>query len=501
MLHPHTARFGVAVSGQRRGAPNGEQDDFSRRMGKRLVGGLMPIGGGGEPTSVLERMRDTRKEIYEHLTAIQQAADGEERDLTDDEWKEIREARTKLDGPEGLDARIDELAQLEERKLKATEADRSGEPRKERKVESVTEQRTYRKGGPHQFFADAFNANRGDPSAQARQTKHIEECRVEGELEVRDVGTSAFGALVVPHHLTEEFAAVLRNGRAFANAVRGLPLPPDGMVLKIPRGQTGSSVAPQATQNTAVSETDVDFDNDVTIDVRTFAGQQDVSRQALERGTLSDELLYADLVADYAERLDDSIINDDGTAGTHKGIRSATGVNAVTYTDATPTVPEFWAKLADAVQQVASNRKLGANLIVMHPRRWGWIISARDTTDRPLVIHGNASDAVNAMGQAAADFGEGQLVGTLQGIPVLVDGNIPTTVGAGTEDVIAVVRRSDPILWEEGGGLPRRLRFEDVGSATLTVKLLVYGYSAFTAERYPKGISIISGTGLIAPTF
>jgi hypothetical protein len=27
----------------------------------------------------------------------------------------------------------------------------------------------------------------------------------------------------------------------------------------------------------------------------------------------------------------------------------------------------------------------------------------------------------------------------------------------------------------EGDGLPRQLRFEDVGSATLTVKLLVYG--------------------------
>jgi hypothetical protein len=42
--------------------------------------------------------------------------------------------------------------------------------------------------------------------------------------------------------------------------------------------------------------------------------------------------------------------------------------------------------------------------------------------------------------------------------------------------------------------------FEDFGSATLTVKLLVYGYSAFTPDRYPVG-SRITGIGLIAPAF
>jgi hypothetical protein len=32
------------------------------------------------------------------------------------------------------------------------------------------------------------------------------------------------------------------------------------------------------------------------------------------------------------------------------------GINAITYTDATPTVPELWPKLVDAVRQVAANR-------------------------------------------------------------------------------------------------------------------------------------------------
>ena len=41
----------------------------------------------------------------------------------------------------------------------------------------------------------------------------------------------------------------------------------------------------------------------------------------------------------------------------------------------------------------------------------------------------------------------------------------------------------------------------DVGSATLTTRLQVYGYAAFTAARQPKGIVEIGGAGLVAPTF
>jgi hypothetical protein len=40
------------------------------------------------------------------------------------------------------------------------------------------------------------------------------------------------------------------------------------------------------------------------------------------------------------------------------------------------------------------------------------------------------------------------------------------TLVAAPADVVYVLRRQDPILWE-GDGPPRQLCFEDVGSATL----------------------------------
>jgi hypothetical protein len=43
--------------------------------------------------------------------------------------------------------------------------------------------------------------------------------------------------------------------------------------------------------------------------------------------------------------------------------------------------------------------------------------------------------------------------------------------------------------------------YDGVLSANLQVRILCYGYFAFTFARYAKANSIISGTGLTTPTF
>jgi hypothetical protein len=53
----------------------------------------------------------------------------------------------------------------------------------------------------------------------------------------------------------------------------------------------------------------------------------------------------------------------------------------------------------------------------------------------------------------------------------------------------------------EQAGAPFSLRFEATNAGSLTVKTVVYGYAAFTAERYPLAASIVSGTGLVSPSF
>ena len=122
---------------------------------------------------------------------------------------------------------------------------------------------------------------------------------------------------------------------------------------------------------------------------------------------------------------------------------------------------------------------------------------ALDGNSRPLVnpMGNNPTDPA-AVGSAA---GYGAVVGNIAGVNVITDAGIPTNLGTGTnEDRVVVARRSDLLLWEQGSGSPAVARFDSVGSASLTVKIVAFGYSAFTAGRYPTGVSVIQGTLLAA---
>jgi len=350
------------------------------------------------------------------------------------------------------------------------------------------------------FFSDAFKHSQGDTSASERITQHGQEMLVqmrEAGVHYRDVGTPAFAGLTVPQYLIDLFAPLARAGAPTLAAVRKLPLPASGMTVNVSRITTGSAVAEQQAENDAVQETNID-DTLLTVDVRTYAGQQDVSRQALERSEMVDSVVYADLVEDYFAKVDSAILNGSGASGQHRGIRNTTGITAVTYTDATPTVGELYPKVADAIQQIASTRYAPATTIIMHPRRWGWATAALDSNGRPLVVP-NAQGPFNAMAVGEAPT-YGAVVGSMQGLPIITDANLPTNLGAGTEDVILVERVPDLLYWQEGDGNPRQLRFDQVAPPQ-SVRLAVWSYSAFTAGRYPAASATITGTGLIAPTF
>lgn len=418
--------------------------------------------------------------------------------MTADDLAEVRAVGADIDGIDSQIRDLTELVEQRDRQAKvALSLVDSPEPVEQSgaSVEVKSEPLTYTRRGKHQFVLDAYRAQfHGDRQAQERIDRHIREM----EVELRDVGTGAFAGLVVPQYLTDEYAALARAGRVTADICRKLPLPDDGMTLNISRITTGTATAVQATENAAVQETDID-DTLLTVDVRTIAGQQDVSRQALERGTMIDQVVIGDLAAAYAVNLDSQVISGSGSSGQMLGVLSTSGTISVTYTDASPTVAEAFPKIADAIQQVNSTRYLPADAIVMHPRRWGWFTAAVDTQNRPLVVP-TAQYPMNAVGVGEpAAYGP---VGTLFGLPVYTDANIPTNLGAGTnEDRIIVCRSQDLFLWEEGNGAPRQLRFEETAGGNLTVKLVVYGFAAFTAGRYPAASAVISGTGLVTPTF
>lgn len=358
------------------------------------------------------------------------------------------------------------------------------------------ESRTYEPNGRFGYFHDLISAQvSGDLEARSRLEQHGREVRT--DLEVRDLTRvdGAGGYFVPPAWLMDLYAPLARAGRPTANLVNNLPLPPGTDSINIPLVSTGTATAIQTADNSSVQETDL-ADATIAAGVKTIAGQQDVAIQAIEQSPIAfDEIIFADLMADLATKVDQQVLSGSNSSNQVKGIFSASGTNAVTYTDASPTVGELYAKIADAVQQIHTGRYMAPNVIVMHPRRWAWFLAALDSSNRPLVVP-NAQGPYNAFATPGAPAAEG-VVGSLMGLPVVTDPSIPTNIGAATnEDKIIVMRASDTLLWES----PIKTRLlPDIGSGTLTLRLQIYSYIAMTAERYPKSISILSGTGLTNP--
>ena len=436
--------------------------------------------------SLIAKALDDRDAAAEAVEAILSAAETEGRsELSSDEATKFDAARAEL---RSIDERIDELTareaelvELDDRKAKADEARRAiGVP----VVKVGREERTYRPDGEHNFLQDAFRSKFGNDHAA---TERVTRAREEALAEYRST-TGNYGGLVVPQYLTDLYAPVLKSGRPFLSNVTAVPLPEAGMTLTIPRGATGTSVAAQTTENTGVSNTTL-TESDLTVPVRTFAGQQLTSRQSVDRGTGIADILLQDLFQDYATKVNVSAISGDGTAGGHWGILNTTSVQTAAWTGTTGA--SLVSAIHNAVGKVNTSRYAAANLIVMHPRRWAYLCAASDTSSRPLVqVDG---PGFNAQGNgAAAGYG---VVGSMVGIPVVTDAGIPTNLGASTnEDRIIVTRRED-VLFMEDASAPVGLTFEEVKGDQLSVTMVVFGYSAFTAGRYPVASCILQGTG------
>jgi len=371
-------------------------------------------------------------------------------------------------------------------------------PRAEVKVGE--EPRTYAKGvreadgTARSFFGDLFRKHMGDIAAETRLARHAREVASEKRGAIT-TGTGGPG-LVPPQYLLDELAQFARSSRPFADALGPRALPETGMTFNVPRVTTGTVTAVQATETTTIQDGSAVTDY-LAFTVNTVAGKQIVSRQLLERSDpATDTVIGQDLAADYAKQLDTQLL----TQATN-GITVLSGTNSVTYTQATPTAATLYPKIADAVQQIWTNRFAAPSLIVMAPRRWGSLIGAVDTSGRPLVVPDApaAQSAWNAMSIGDATIPAG-LVGLIQGLPVVVDANIPVNLGVSTDqDTIIVTRREDQLLFEVGA--PTVTVDMSSLSDNLNVKIYAYGYFAFTFARYVKGTSIIGGTGLKTPTF
>lgn len=364
------------------------------------------------------------------------------------------------------------------------------------------EVRTYnpdvdRKGA--QFVKDVIRQYLfGDVQSSSRLARHMHEETVEraGQMQgmiERAAGTGAFSGLVVPQYLTDMYAPAVAAMRPFADICNHHDLPPNGMTVNISRITTASSVALQSSENSAVSATDMD-DTLLTESIQTAAGQQTISRQAIERGTGIEEVVVDDLYRRYATSLDSTLIN-----------QATTGLSAVaasvTYDDASPAGTEVWPKILQGAAN-AEAALLGfaqPNIVLMHSRRWYWLQSQL-ASQWPLFGQPGITDTHGGMNYATR-YGMGARGMLPNGMVAVVDNNIPTGLGTGTnQDEMYVVASDECHLWEDSAA-PVFLRCEQPAAASLGVLLVLYGYFAYSFRRYTNAMSKVGGTGFVPPAF
>jgi HK97 family phage major capsid protein len=334
-------------------------------------------------------------------------------------------------------------------------------------------------------------ANRyGDAGAQQRLARHAGEV----ELEERAGSTSNYAGLVVPQYLVDQYSAFAKAGRPFGNAVRSLNLPADGMSVNLSRVTTATTATVQAAEGDAASDTTLD-DTLLTMNVFTVSSAQVLSLQALERGSNVDEVLVEDMASSYATTLDNMLINGSGSSGQPTGVLNTSGIDDIDVDDASPTAAETYVQIIKAIGNVQSNYFQGPDLIVMHPRRAAYLAGGLDSSNRPI-FQPTVTTAQNVIGTGQfSDYGAPSF--SVAGIPVLVDGNIPTNLGTGTdEDRIIVLNSREFLLFEENGGTPQMVRY-DANMANLQASMVMYGYAA-AGVRNPKAVSVIQGTLLAA---
>lgn len=376
-----------------------------------------------------------------------------------------------------LDANIEQALEAEKREAAAapTRVQVGAEPNP-----------VYRKDSTeHSYFRDLFTANvQNDMVARERLTS--------AQARTSNGIVSTGNTFAPPAWLVSDFVEYARPARVAASLVQQEVLPGGVSSINFPAISGGASVGVQATQNTAVSETDLVVTS-VSSGITTIAGQQKVSLQLLKQsGIPFDRVLLQDMARAYAAQLDAQVLNGSGQSGQLYGLTNGTGV---TYTSSAPAVYDgttsansFYHIVNKAITAVRTTRYADPDAILMHPRRWSWILSAGDTTNRPLVVPNGP--AFNQVGTADAMAPAG-FAGTFAGVKVYLDANIATTV-ATDQDQVFVIKSDDNWLFESA---VETASFEATYANTGTVLFRTIGFAAFV-QRYAASVQVIGGTGL-----
>ena len=450
---------------------------------------------------ILAAKLEERATAQTALDALAETLHTENRDATPDEASSLTEIRSTLDK---LDPAITDLhTQIEAENRAATVRVALGDAAVVPETRTtgsaqVTDPEVYPKGGEQSYVRDMWKATMfGAPDALERlRRSSASTLEKRAKKQGRSISTTAGagGEFAPPWWDEDSWIALPRPGRPTANLFQRDVLPAGISSVNLPKISGGTSIASQ-TQNSGLSNTDITTTS-VTGAIVTLGGIQVLSIQLLEQsGVNIDDVLQSDLQAELDKQVDIFCLNSSTTNA--KGLLQQSSTTGVTFTSGSPTQALFWSNLNKALSSVYTARYTNPTHWIMHPSRWQWLVDGLDSQNRPLVTPTYAGP-MNVMG-VAGDVAYQGMAGSLLGLPVIIDPNIPNNTGSGTnQDSVLLVVAPDLRLYES---VPQFEIFRETKADQGSVLVRLYEFAAQITNRLPAGIGVITGTGLTTPSF
>lgn len=314
------------------------------------------------------------------------------------------------------------------------------------------------------------------------------------ELEVRTTATSGDSPLPIAYE--GDLVRLARSGRPFCNAMGSRGLSSSGLTITRFTQATAGSWAWEGSEGAATTD-DTATTGSITAGIKAAKTLSSLTMQAALRSDPGMvDIVLQDQAATGAAALDSGVLNGTGTLALTTGELAGILANASIQDEtlATFDAAAVVAALTAAVGNVVTATNSPPAFIAMHPRRWSAFHGLLDSTNRPLLaIDGRPSQ--NTVG--GGSFGAGSLeggataMGSIWGMPVVLDSNLPTDLGGGTEDIIVLYGAGSFELYESGN-----MRAQHTTPATFITE---YG-AAFMASLIPtrpEGVCTISGAGLV----
>ena len=319
-------------------------------------------------------------------------------------------------------------------------------------------------------------------------------------------GTQANGGfLVVPQYLQEMFAAVRRQG----NALRRL-----GWLNVHQTEETNQVLFPKASGSLtvglvaelAIKPTADNSYAQVIISLYTMAGIAAISRQLSRSADPAVAQILAKDLALLLGNLEEQLVYSGTGTGQPRGIINTTGTTAVpaatqTALNGALTGQILIDALLDAQASIATTYYGPPTGAIMRPSRLAFLQKTKDTQGNYVL---NLAGTFRAPGASEAEDIGGTDTFELIGMPIAQSTNIPSNLGAGTNQDCVIMAD-----WSEAHWFQRwdqQLDSSDIASdgagvssfATNRVLFRLEEIAGFSAERYAAAFCVLTGTGMLS---